>query len=927
MPNAFVVISFSSFHLGKQPYPTIINLHLTVVAGLEMRTDAAMLFQEKVFVALPEESGESILCWVLEHASSSAEIIIMHIKRRQTGSLNHKVEHCEKYSNDLEEEHKTKHEQDGETAAKELSQSQHAPLDKYLNQCAKLEFKAKILMIEEWNVAEGILELVDRFWIRTLVMGAASDKHHSKEMKVPQSKKAIKLMENAHPFCEIWFVCDQKVIFSRSPSEDLRSVPVFVDADDNFWDIENSLDAEGYLLAQKKDHALVISEQADTAQNAEGTHEKGDTVILEDLHGSGDRVKEKQERLIEAMVPAQANAHREVELLHQQKQEMIMKSEVAELLERSKQLMIERDNAVSKIRTLEGQKKELRKQKRLVTIERDSALGEMKTYHKQAKQAKTEIKELQEQKERMMTELNFTRGEIVELHKQKRQVTTERGNVLGQMKIFQKKTEKAKTEVKELQGEIKWLKTELNCADGEVMELHEQKEQMRSRWDSAIGKCEELCGLMKQMLTELEKVAGEIEALRKERHETITKLDHVVLQVAEAQRQKVLMMAERDHALEEAKKLMSQLEQIMSERDSTVGDTVQLHEQAAQIIADNNTMPSSQFTLVELQRATKDFNVNLKVGQGGFGVVYKGFLRNTTVAIKMLSSTGVQGQSDFKHEVTFMNTVRHPNVVTLVGACPEALALVYEFMPNGSLEGCLERVAGAPALSWQARTRIITEICSALSFLHKNTPYGIVHGDIKPANILLDGNLASKLCDFGTSRHLIHSDTAGSGMLCTSHPWGTPGYMDPEFHTTGVLTTRSDTYSFGVTILCVLTARSPLNLVRVVRDALERGDLRSVMDTSAGDWPIAQAKRLVRLALKCTEMTSDNRPDMAGEVWTVVKRLADEANGAAPTGQHGVGTSVQLNGQKLGIGMESPVYPCKCLSGIKIHSVAEAFKR
>uniref|UniRef100_K3YNG9 RING-type E3 ubiquitin transferase n=1 Tax=Setaria italica TaxID=4555 RepID=K3YNG9_SETIT len=748
-------------------------------------------------------------------------------------------------------------------------------------------FKAKILMIEEWNVAEGILELVDRFWIRTLVMGAASDKHHSKEMKVPQSKKAIKLMENAHPFCEIWFVCDQKVIFSRSPSEDLRSVPVFVDADDNFWDIENNLDTEGYLLAQKKDHALVISEQADTAQNAEGTHEKGDTVILEDLHGSGDRVKEKQERLIEAMVPAQANAHREVELLHQQKQEMIIKSEVAELRERSEQLMIERDNAVSKIRTLEGQKKqmmtewnfatkqvvELRKQKRLVTIERDSALGEMKTYHKKAKQAKTEIKELQEQKERMMTELNFARGKIVELHKQKRQVTTERGNVLGQMNIFQKKTEKAKTEVKELQGEIKRLKTELNCADGEVMELHEQKEQMHSRWDSAIGKCEELCGLMKQMLTELEKVA-------------------------EARRQKVLMMAERDHALEEAKKLMSQLEQIIS-----------------------------QFTLVELQRATKDFNVNLKVGQGGFGVVYKGFLRNTTVAIKMLSSTGVQGQSDFKHEVTFMNTVRHPNVVTLVGACPEALALVYEFMPNGSLEGCLERVAGAPALSWQARTRIITEICSALSFLHKNTPYGIVHGDIKPANILLDGNLASKLCDFGTSRHLIHSDTAGSGMLCTSHPWGTPGYMDPEFHTTGVLTTRSDTYSFGVTILCVLTARSPLNLVRVVRDALERGDLRSVMDTSAGDWPIAQAKRLVRLALKCTEMTSDNRPDMAGEVWTVVKRLADEANGAAPTGQHGVGTSVQLNGQKLGIGMENPVYPCKCLSGIKIHSVAEAFKR
>jgi serine/threonine protein kinase len=279
-------------------------------------------------------------------------------------------------------------------------------------------------------------------------------------------------------------------------------------------------------------------------------------------------------------------------------------------------------------------------------------------------------------------------------------------------------------------------------------------------------------------------------------------------------------------------------------------------------------------------------------------------------------------------QVTIMNTVRHPNIVTLVGVCPEALTLVYEFMPNGSLEDCLERLVRAPTLSWQTRTRIITEICSALSFLHMNTPYGVLHGDIKPANILLDGNLGSKLCDFGTSRHLTHSGTAGSGMLCTSHPWGTMGYMDPEFHTTGVLTPGSDTYSFGITILRVLTARSPLNLARVVRDASERGDLRSVMDTSAGDWPIAHAKRLVRLALKCTEMTSDKRPDMAGEVWRIVKRSADEASEvSASSNRHGVGTSVQLKGQKLGIGMESLVNPCKCLSGIQIHSVAEAFKR
>lgn len=255
-------------------------------------------------------------------------------------------------------------------------------------------------------------------------------------------------------------------------------------------------------------------------------------------------------------------------------------------------------------------------------------------------------------------------------------------------------------------------------------------------------------------------------------------------------------------------------------------------------------------------------------------------------------------------QVTILSTVRHPNVVTLVGACPEALALVYEFMPNGSLEDCLERAAGAPSLSWQARICIIAELCSALSFLHNNKPYTVVHGDVKPANILLDRNLGAKLCDFGASRRLIQSKgSADSGTLCTSHPWGTLGYMDPEFHTTGVLTPRSDTYSFGVTVLRVLTARSPLNIARVVRDAMERGDLRSVMDQSAGDWPIAQARRLAHLALRCTEMTSDNRPDMASEVWSVVKRLADEANGEASAGtsrQHfGIGQEPGVSAQVL----------------------------
>lgn len=134
---------------------------------------------------------------------------------------------------------------------------------------------------------------------------------------------------------------------SRNPIEDLRSVPVFVDADDDVWGIENSLEPERYLLAQEKDCSQVISERDDVAQNVDQTHEQGDPVIIE-------------EELHDMMVPAPGNAAGEEELLHRQKQEVTIRSnKVAELHEQSKQLMIERDNAVRKVKFLEEQKKQM----------------------------------------------------------------------------------------------------------------------------------------------------------------------------------------------------------------------------------------------------------------------------------------------------------------------------------------------------------------------------------------------------------------------------------------------------------------------------------------------------------------------------------------------------------------------------------------
>jgi serine/threonine protein kinase len=229
--------------------------------------------------------------------------------------------------------------------------------------------------------------------------------------------------------------------------------------------------------------------------------------------------------------------------------------------------------------------------------------------------------------------------------------------------------------------------------------------------------------------------------------------------------------------------------------------------------------------------------------------------------------------------------VRHPNLVTLIGACREAFGLVYEFLPNGSLEDRLACTNNTPPLTWQVRTKIICEMCSALIFLHSNKPHPVVHGDLKPGNILLDANFVSKLGDFGICRLLSQSSTTTTTTRAittklhrTTTPKGTFAYMDPEFLSTGELTPRSDVYSFGIIILRLLTGRSPKSIAEVVEDAVERGQLHAVLDPTAGDWPFVQANQLAHIGLRCAEMSRRRRPDLVGEVWKVVEPLMKAAS-------------------------------------------------
>lgn len=189
------------------------------------------------------------------------------------------------------------------------------------------------------------------------------------------------------------------------------------------------------------------------------------------------------------------------------------------------------------------------------------------------------------------------------------------------------------------------------------------------------------------------------------------------------------------------------------------------------------------------------------------------------------------------------------------------MALVYEFLPNGSLEDRLTCVENTLVLTWQARIRIAAEICSALVFLHSRKPLSIVHGDLKPANILLDANLVGKLGDFGICRLLIQSIDSTTLYHCTRQPRGTFAYMAPELLSSGEITTKSDVYSLGIILLRLLTRRPGFGINRVVQDALDTKSLDKILDASGGDWPYVHAEKLAKLGLMCCEINRRNRPE------------------------------------------------------------------
>ncbi|KAK1362776.1 U-box domain-containing protein 52-like [Heracleum sosnowskyi] len=283
------------------------------------------------------------------------------------------------------------------------------------------------------------------------------------------------------------------------------------------------------------------------------------------------------------------------------------------------------------------------------------------------------------------------------------------------------------------------------------------------------------------------------------------------------------------------------------------------------------------YAIEEIEVATNRFSVSAKIGEGGYGPVFKGYLDHTAVAIKVLRPDIAQGKEQFQKEIEVLSCMRHPNMVLLLGACPEYGCLVYEYMENGSLEDRLFRKQNTPPISWRTRFKIAAEIGTALLFLHQSKPEPLVHRDLKPANILLDRNYVSKISDVGLARMVPPSVADSVTQYHMTAAAGTFCYIDPEYQQTGMLGTKSDLYSLGVMLLQLITGKPPMGITGQVSSAIEKGDISQVLDPTVPDWPVKEATAFANLCLKCCELRRKDRPDLATVILPELERLREVA--------------------------------------------------
>ncbi|XP_057428739.1 receptor-like serine/threonine-protein kinase SD1-8 isoform X1 [Lotus japonicus] len=270
--------------------------------------------------------------------------------------------------------------------------------------------------------------------------------------------------------------------------------------------------------------------------------------------------------------------------------------------------------------------------------------------------------------------------------------------------------------------------------------------------------------------------------------------------------------------------------------------------------------------------ATNNFSEQNKLGEGGFGIVYRGkLMEGPEIAVKRLSKNSAQGIEEFKNEVKLIVKLQHRNLVRLFGCCIEMdeKLLVYEYMENISLDSFLFDKTRKHLLDWNRRFNIICGIARGLLYLHHDSRLKIIHRDLKVSNILLDSEMNPKISDFGTARIFGTNQTEANTLRVV----GTYGYMSPEYAIDGNFSVKSDVFSFGVLVLEIISGKKnrgfysseeDMNLLRNAWRLWREGSALELIDASIGDsYSVSEVLRCIHIGLLCVQERADDRPTMS----------------------------------------------------------------